>query len=1214
MAINSRKIIFSSIVLTFLTIAIIFYSFYTGRDIAERHYPLIDAVMEIKVEVTNAHLGFVELINDNKSLSIQNVWEHLDKSEWYANAMLNGGSSKQFKIVPIADIKLRSQIKDTIKCIHHFRQMAKDRWESKSISNIGSFHDEQFEIAFSTLISSANNIKNTLETTITNDAQAFTISQLILTLLVLIIGVSVGFILINYNTRQISNIEALKVSKEIANKSEEQLQNIINGAKLGYWDWNFKTGEHFVNNEWLNILGLTYEDIEQNVSDWESRIHPSDKEYVNNIIQTHIQTGKTYIIEFRMQHKYGHWVWIQGAGSVVKYDDITKEPLRLCGTHQDITNQKKIALRDKSRTRVLEFMTSDSNLFIILDAIVRDVEYENPNMLCSILLLDETGEHLLIGASPNLPDFYNEAIDGIEIGVGVGSCGTAAFTNMRVIVEDIQNHPYWEPYKELAKEAGLGACWSEPIRSSKGKVLGTFAIYHREPNQPSLEHISLIEQSASLASIAIEKTQAKASLEARDEQMQLVLAGADLGFWDWNILTGAVERNERWATMLGYTHEELKNSTKQWSDFIYPDDLDKAWQSIDKVMKGTATAHDLEYRMLTKDGGIKWIHDKANVMKRDDDGKPLRMSGTHSDISDRKVAEEKLELAASVFTHASESIIITNTEGLIIDVNDTFIKSTGYSREESIGRNPRFLQSNRHPPEYYSQMWHTINNEGNWHGEIWNRRKNGELYAEMKTISAVCNEKGVTTHYVALGNDITEKVKQQNQLERIAHYDVLTHLPNRVLLADRLSQAMLHCTRNNLNIAVVFLDLDGFKVVNDTYGHDMGDDLLITLSGRMQKALREGDSLARIGGDEFVAVLTDLHESTYKDDCLPVLDRLLDAASEPITINETVLNVSASIGVTLYPEDNVNSDQLMRHADQAMYIAKESGKNRYHFFDMAQDVAVKVQRESIDAIRDALTKEQLVLFYQPKVNMKTGMIIGFEALIRWQHPERGLLSPIEFLPMIENNPLIIDIGEWVIETALSQICQWQKMSSKFPLHISVNIAGIQIQQADFKQKLTTILKAHPNVDPSCLELEILETSALDDVQHASNVMNECKDLGVKFALDDFGTGYSSLTYLRRLPASIIKIDQSFVRDMLNDTDDMAIVEGIIALAKSFKRDVIAEGVETIEHGTQLLKLGCHWAQGYGIAKPMPASEIETWMSNWQPDKSWTINIEKQIMI
>jgi diguanylate cyclase (GGDEF)-like protein len=454
-----------------------------------------------------------------------------------------------------------------------------------------------------------------------------------------------------------------------------------------------------------------------------------------------------------------------------------------------------------------------------------------------------------------------------------------------------------------------------------------------------------------------------------------------------------------------------------------------------------------------------------------------------------------------------------------------------------------------------------------------------------------------------INNDFSELNTIKEQLQHQALHDVLTNLPNRVLLADRLSQSMVQSQRHDNLLAVVFLDLDGFKHVNDSYGHDLGDEVLIIVSLRMKEVLREGDSLARIGGDEFVAVLTDL---TTVEECEPVLERLLLAASEPVYLGDVEIKISASIGVTLYPQDNVSADQLMRHADQAMYIAKESGKNRYHLFDTAEDNAVKVQREILESIRSALDNQQFVLYYQPKVNMRTGKVIGAEALIRWQHPQRGLLNPFDFLPAIENNPMMIELGEWVIDGALRQIGQWQAMGLNLPLNTSVNIAAIQLQQTNFVNRLTTLLTAHPDVDSRYLELEVLETSALEDVHHVSTIMNDCMALGVNFALDDFGTGYSSLTYLRRLPASLIKIDQSFVRDMLHDVDDLAIVEGVIALAKSFKREVIAEGVETVEHGTALLQIGCELAQGYGIARPMPAGDIPRWINEWKPDIHWQV--------
>ena len=577
------------------------------------------------------------------------------------------------------------------------------------------------------------------------------------------------------------------------------------------------------------------------------------------------------------------------------------------------------------------------------------------------------------------------------------------------------------------------------------------------------------------------------------------------------------------------------------------------------------------------------------------------------ETKNRQEKEEKLKLAASVFTHAREGIIITDAENKIIEVNDTFRLITGYDREEVLGKNPRFLNSGKHGSEFYAEIWRSLTEKDYWSGEIRNRRKNGEEYVEMLTISAILDEAGKPKNYVALFSDITMMKEHQKQLEHIAHYDVLTNLPNRALLADRLSQALLNSQRNNVVVAVAFIDIDGFKEINDTYGHNMGDDLLVALSTRMQDSLRKGDTLARIGGDEFLIIFVDLKNP---EDSKPMLERLLQVLAEPVTIDNISMRVSASIGLSIsLPDSNIDGDQLIRQADQAMYQAKQSGKNCYHVFDIEKDSAISIQRESLEQIKEAMDNREFVLYYQPKVNMTKGEVIGVEALIRWEHPEHGLLFPIEFLPIIENHTISIELGEWVIETALSQIEIWQAVGLDIP--VSVNISALQLQQTNFVSRLEELLTAHATVDPHLLELEILETSAIGDIAQVSTVMNRCLNLGVRFALDDFGTGYSSLTYLRRLPADLIKIDQIFVRDMLVDPDDLAIIEGVIGLAKAFGRKVIAEGVETIEHGKALLQIGCELAQGYGIAKAMKASDIQSWVKTWKPDTMWSEFIPNQ---
>jgi diguanylate cyclase (GGDEF)-like protein/PAS domain S-box-containing protein len=690
-------------------------------------------------------------------------------------------------------------------------------------------------------------------------------------------------------------------------------------------------------------------------------------------------------------------------------------------------------------------------------------------------------------------------------------------------------------------------------------------------------------------------------LQAAKDRLDLAMQIARMGLWTWDLRTGMVQGDDTLAQIFGDPSPGTgRVPIEEWRSRTHPEDLLALDPPLIACLKGETEQFEVAQRIRHRDGHWIWGLWRGRVTERDAQGKCVALMGSFHDITERREAHERLQLAASVFTHAREGITITDTRGTIIDVNDTFTRITGYSREEAIGNNPRMLQSGRQGPEFYAAMWKSLAEQGHFTGEVWNRRKNGELFAEIITISAVRNPLGATTHYVALFTDITSIKENERKLERIAHYDALTGLPNRVLLSDRLQQAMARCQRKGHSLAVAFIDLDGFKAVNDLHGHEQGDDLLVALAQRLQSSLREGDTLSRMGGDEFVAVLSDLE---HLHDCHPVLDRMLRAAADPVRLGDRLFQLSASIGVTLFPADGVGPDLLIRHADQAMYQAKQAGKNRYHLFDVEHDTAVKTQREEIARLRQALETQEFVLHYQPKVNMRTGQVIGAEALIRWNHPQRGLLPPAAFLPTMHDHAISLEVGDWVIATALQQMATWKSQGLDLP--VSVNIDAQHLQKEGFSHRLATLLAAQPEVPASHLELEILETSALEDMAQVSAIMHRCQAMGVRFALDDFGTGYSSLTYLKRLGAEVIKIDQSFVRDMQTDPDDLAIVQGVIGLARAFHREVIAEGVETIAHGSVLLPLGCECAQGYGIARPMPAGELPQWVQHWRPDRAWT---------
>ncbi len=692
------------------------------------------------------------------------------------------------------------------------------------------------------------------------------------------------------------------------------------------------------------------------------------------------------------------------------------------------------------------------------------------------------------------------------------------------------------------------------------------------------------------------------ALAEQRKSLANIIWGTDVGTWEWNVISGEATLNERWAQTIGYSLEELGCiSIHTWWDFVHPDDVERSKEYLLEHFTGETDAYQCEVRLRHKQGHWVWVQDRGKVVEWTDEGKPLLVSGTHFDISKRKAAEEGLRQAASVFEYANEGIMITDPEGIIQNANHAFSKITGYERGEVVGKNPRILSSGYHDADYFEEMWQTLQEKGSWTNEVWNRRKSGEVFAAMQTVSAVKDDAGNVLRYVSLFSDITALKEQQNKLEKIAHFDALTGLPNRVLLSDRLHQAIARARRFETLIAVVFFDLDGFKAVNDNFGHSIGDRLLVKIASRSESALREGDSLARLGGDEFVVVLQDLesHEAA-----LLIVERLMQMIATPVQIQNHQHRVSASFGLTYFPQmEEIDADQLVRQADQAMYIAKQSGKNRYHIFDAEQDRSIRGKHDKLQRIQDALEANEFVLVYQPKVNMRSGDVIGVEALIRWQHPESGLLSPAEFLPIIEGNQeLVITVGEWVIEQALTQIERWRGEGIDLP--ISVNVDALHLQVPDFVDRIRRLLAQHPRVLPGDLELEVLESSALNDISRVSGIINACREIGISFALDDFGTGYSSLTYLKQLPANLLKIDQSFVRDMLEDMEDLSILEGVLGLANAFRCETIAEGVESVEQGEMLLMMGCELAQGYVIAKPMSPASVPGWLANWTLPQSW----------
>jgi len=660
--------------------------------------------------------------------------------------------------------------------------------------------------------------------------------------------------------------------------------------------------------------------------------------------------------------------------------------------------------------------------------------------------------------------------------------------------------------------------------------------------------------------------------------------------------------NDKFCELSGYTQEELigKNHRILHSGAHSRDFFKELWRTI---ARGNVWQGDICNR--SKTGSLYWVRTTIVPFLDRISGKPTSYRAIRFDITDRKKLETKLaqekDRAEMTLAAIGDAIFKVTPFGHITFMNKTAEKITGTLFENIEGQHLKDILNFQ--GETINQFLTRMNEEKTIiqiHTSQFTSN-NGVEYQLEGNISPIM-ENGEPIGSVLALQDVTDKKRLSEEVEWQAWHDILTSLGNRALLRQRFPLAKSSADKFNTLMAICLLDVDEFKPINDNFGHESGDLVLVEIARRLTDVIRQDDTAVRIGGDEFVLILNGFKK---EDELKLALERILTSMTTPFHIsNGHMTDLSISMGVSIYPVDSVDLDTMLRHADQALYKAKQQGKNRFLFFDPTGEEAIHSRWQEIKVIEQAIINQEMVLFYQPKVNMRTGELFGVEALVRWQHPEQGLLSPIAFLPKIESTDIINRLGEWVIETALLQLQEWSNCGKNWT--ISINIAAYHFMQSDFSEKLQQTFSKYPTVLPQALEIEILETAALDDLQHASFIIKQCQNIGVTFALDDFGTGYSSLSYLKELPTDCLKIDQSFVRDMLENDDDMALVEGIISLSKVFNRRVIAEGVETAEHGVLLMRLGCDYAQGYGIAKPMQSDKLISWAKNYTPDKSWNI--------
>lgn len=599
---------------------------------------------------------------------------------------------------------------------------------------------------------------------------------------------------------------------------------------------------------------------------------------------------------------------------------------------------------------------------------------------------------------------------------------------------------------------------------------------------------------------------------------------------------------------------------------------------------------------LTLHGEPRWF-ETYRAPVRGEDGELLGTVGFSRDISDRRKIEQELRFAERVFQSTTEGILVTDAAGSIVAVNPAFETITGYRREDAIGRNPRLLKSGRHDEAFYRDIWRSVNSLGQWRGELWNRRKSGEIYPEWLTVSVVRDHADAITHYVAVFSDISTLKFAQERIEFLAYHDSLTRLPNRILLRDRLEHALSRARRERGVLALMFFDLDRFKSVNDTLGHTVGDELLIEVARQIGDLVRASDTLARLGGDEFVLLIEDEADVSQ---VAAVARKMLDVFARPRSIAGHELTVTTSIGIALYPDDGDDVDTLLKHADLAMYEAKSQGRNNYQFFSPKLTAGAFERLVMENALRGAVMRNELVLHYQPQIDLASGTLTGVEALVRWQHPDLGLVSPGQFISLAEETGIIVDIGAWVLHEACRQMAAWDAAGFKVP-QVAVNLSARQIDRDQIVSTTDEAL-SKAGIGADRLELEVTESMIMRDPEQALGVLGGLRVLGVALAIDDFGTGYSSLTYLRRLPLDRLKIDQSFVHDIGLDPNGEAIVRAVIALARSLGLRTVAEGIETQAQADFLAAEGCDIGQGYLFDKPLPAANLRAaWASDRRAD-------------
>jgi diguanylate cyclase (GGDEF)-like protein/PAS domain S-box-containing protein len=985
----------------------------------------------------------------------------------------------------------------------------------------------------------------------------------------------------------ITDVTQRKRAEDELRASEERFRHLTELSSDWYWeqDSNFRFTR--VSGSVYEALGIHASDfIGRRIREFGAAPVSDDRSWSRH--KALLDARKAFIdFVFKIINAQGELRYISADGQPMFDEHGEYHGYR--GTAKDVTQATRADQLLRLEHSVTRCLADADSAVAALQMILRDICQTEMWDLGQYWDVDEAAGVLRFGQSWSAPDApHKNFIEHMRVAAYArdeGLPGRVWQTGQPLWVPDIRDDPRLL-YPDTVRDAGWRGAFLFPI-AVEGKTTGVLYFTSRDIREPDTRLLQTMRVVGSQISQFLKRKRAEEVLRESEHRLTTLLSNLpgmvyrfrnDQGWTVEFMSDGAVELTGRPPS------DFVNRSVREYGEMIHPDDRQRIWDEIQEAIT-QRRQFQFEYRLRTASGQQKWVWEQGRALSGSAEN-ILRFEGFVTDITERVHAEAEMRKLSSAVQQTADCVLITNRDGVIEYVNAAFETTTGYSRDEALGRKPNLVKSGLHDAPFYEQMWRVILDGQTYSDVFVNRKKNGELYYEEKTITPLRDDDGQVTHFVSTGKDITERMHAQERLQYLAHHDALTGLPNRVLFLDRLNHTLNRAHRHGRVVAIMFLDLDRFKYINDTLGHDVGDALLKAIAVRLRTCVREGDTVARFGGDEFAVLLEDVGQA---QNVSAIADKVISAFTQPFVIESQELFVTPSIGISLFPTDGTTGAALLKNADAAMYRAKDAGKNNYQFYSVDMTAAAFERFTLETSLRHALAREEFALHYQPQIDLATGRIIGVEALVRWQHPTFGLLTPAHFITVAEETGAIVPVGEWVMRSAALQMMRWRRAGLD-QLRISVNVSARQLNEPTFTERLTQMLE-ETALPPEALELEITESVIMKHPDQTIERLRELNARGVHFAVDDFGTGYSSLSYLRRFPIHTLKIDKSFIQDITEDSGDAEIVKTIIAMARGLKLAVVAEGIETREQLMFLQIHGCHAGQGYLISRPLSADRM-----------------------